>query len=132
MVYRDKLLSLASPLAVKQGLLAASASPLKLTLLLKYRAAIGESADPTTLQRRIGEEGMARKSLIALGASVLFAFPASAADYWGVKLANPATQFIFGYGSLINSVLPQFDRERPRTRDPSGYLGPIRPYSEPE
>ena len=39
---------------------------------------------------------MARKSLIALGASVLFAFPASAADFWGVKLANPPTQFIFG------------------------------------
>ena len=45
---------------------------------------------------------MARKSLIALGASVLFDFPASAADYWGVKLADQPTQFIFGYGSLIN------------------------------
>jgi hypothetical protein len=47
---------------------------------------------------------MAGKSLIALGALVLFAFPASAADYWGVKLANQPTQFIFGYGSLVNSA----------------------------
>jgi hypothetical protein len=30
--------------------------------------------------------------------------PARATDWWGRKLANPPTQFIFGYGSLVNTA----------------------------
>jgi hypothetical protein len=40
----------------------------------------------------------------ALGAMVLFALPAGAKDWQGVMLPDQPTQFIFGYGSLINST----------------------------
>lgn len=35
---------------------------------------------------------------------VLFAAHARGADYWGTQLPNQPTQFIFGYGSLINTA----------------------------
>jgi hypothetical protein len=47
---------------------------------------------------------MARRFPLALGMLVLFLLSASARDYWGAKLANEPTQFIFGYGSLINTA----------------------------
>jgi hypothetical protein len=47
---------------------------------------------------------MARTRLIALGAALLFALLAGAKDWQGVMLPDQPTQFIFGYGSLINSM----------------------------
>lgn len=47
---------------------------------------------------------MARRQLAALGAVLIFLHPAGAKDWWGVKLKDQPTQFIFGYGSLINSA----------------------------
>ena len=47
---------------------------------------------------------MAGRRLLALLALVLALAPASARDWWGSSLANQPTQFIFGYGSLINSA----------------------------
>ena len=47
---------------------------------------------------------MARTRLIALGAAFLFATPICAKDWQGVMLPDQPTQFIFGYGSLINST----------------------------
>ena len=47
---------------------------------------------------------MARTRLIALGAMFLLAIPATARDWQGVMLPDQPTQFIFGYGSLINST----------------------------
>src|SRR5271166_5961151 len=48
--------------------------------------------------------GMARRQLIAFSAVLMFLVPAAAKDWWGVKLPDQPTQFIFGYGSLINSA----------------------------
>ena len=45
---------------------------------------------------------MGRRRFIALGAAFLFVFPAGAKDWQGVMLPDQPTQFIFGYGSLIN------------------------------
>jgi hypothetical protein len=42
--------------------------------------------------------------LIAIALFLGVAGPASAEDFWGHKLADQPTQFIFGYGSLINSA----------------------------
>src|ERR1700723_2859804 len=47
---------------------------------------------------------MARTKLIALGAIFLLTVPAGAKDWQGVMLPDQPTQFIFGYGSLINSA----------------------------
>jgi hypothetical protein len=47
---------------------------------------------------------MTRRRFIALGAAFLFAYPAGAKDWQGVMLPDQPTQFIFGYGSLINSA----------------------------
>jgi hypothetical protein len=47
---------------------------------------------------------MGRVWLIALGAALLFALPAGARDWQGVMLPDQPTQFIFGYGSLINAA----------------------------
>jgi hypothetical protein len=47
---------------------------------------------------------MARTRLIALGVAFLFVLPAGAKDWQGVMLPDQPTQFIFGYGSLINSA----------------------------
>src|SRR3984957_5654455 len=47
---------------------------------------------------------MARRWLIALGAAFLFAVPAGAKEWQGVMLPDQPTQFIFGYGSLINAA----------------------------
>jgi hypothetical protein len=44
------------------------------------------------------------KRLLAIVALVLALAPATAKDWWGVKLGNQPTQFIFGYGSLINAA----------------------------
>jgi hypothetical protein len=52
----------------------------------------------------LGGRDMARIWLIALGAALLFASPAGARDWQGAMLPDQPTQFIFGYGSLINSV----------------------------
>jgi hypothetical protein len=45
-----------------------------------------------------------RKLVIALGAAFLFVIPAGAKDWWGATLPDQPTQFIVGYGSLINSA----------------------------
>ena len=47
---------------------------------------------------------MPRIWLIALGAMLLFVLPAGAKDWQGVMLPDQPTQFIFGYGSLINAA----------------------------
>lgn len=47
---------------------------------------------------------MARIWLVAVVGALLFFSPAGAKDWWGVKLPEQPTQFIFGYGSLINSA----------------------------
>jgi len=47
---------------------------------------------------------MAWRLWIALGAALFFAWPAGARDWQGVRLPDEPTQFIFGYGSLINSA----------------------------
>jgi hypothetical protein len=53
---------------------------------------------------RVGAGDMAGTRLIALGAVFLLAVPAVARDWQGVMLPDQPTQFIFGYGSLINST----------------------------
>jgi hypothetical protein len=52
----------------------------------------------------LGAGDMARIWLIALSAALLFAVPAGAKDWQGAMLPDQPTQFIFGYGSLINSA----------------------------
>ncbi len=48
---------------------------------------------------------MAFNRLFALGCALLLVLgPAEAKDWWGEKLPNQPTEFIFGYGSLINSA----------------------------
>jgi cation transport regulator ChaC len=47
---------------------------------------------------------MGGRQFIALGAAFLFVLPAGAKDWQGVMLPDQPTQFIFGYGSLINSA----------------------------
>jgi hypothetical protein len=47
---------------------------------------------------------MGRIWLFAIGALFVFLIPVDAKDWWGVKLPDQPTQFIFGYGSLINSA----------------------------
>jgi hypothetical protein len=47
---------------------------------------------------------MTRKRYFALCALAFVLAPAAAKDWWGVKLPGQPTQFIFGYGSLINSA----------------------------
>ncbi len=42
--------------------------------------------------------------LIAITLLVGTGRPAAAEDFWGRKLADQPTQFIFGYGSLIDST----------------------------
>ncbi len=46
---------------------------------------------------------MTSKRTFALCVFALAIAPAAAKDWWGEKLPDPPTQFIFGYGSLINS-----------------------------
>jgi hypothetical protein len=47
---------------------------------------------------------MERRLLLALGAAFLLVVPARATDWWGLKLPGQPTQFIFGYGLLVNSA----------------------------
>ena len=47
---------------------------------------------------------MTRRRFVALGAALLFLTPAGARDWQGVMLPDQPTQFIFGYGSLVNSA----------------------------
>ena len=47
---------------------------------------------------------MGRIRLVALFVVGLVLAPAAAKDWWGEKLKSPPSQFIFGYGSLINSL----------------------------
>ncbi len=47
---------------------------------------------------------MAQRRLFALAALVFLFAPANARDWWGAKLPDQPTQFIFGYGSLINTA----------------------------
>ena len=47
---------------------------------------------------------MRHRRFIALGPALLFVLPAVAKDWQGVMLPDQPTQFIFGYGSLINSA----------------------------
>ena len=44
------------------------------------------------------------KRVLALCVVVLMVAPAAAKDWWGEKLPDQPTQFIFGYGSLMNST----------------------------
>jgi hypothetical protein len=67
---------------------------------LKLAPAQGEA--PGHANRGAGD--MARKWLIALGAAIVFALPAGAKDWQGAMPPDQPTQFIFGYGSLINSA----------------------------
>jgi hypothetical protein len=46
---------------------------------------------------------MVRTSVFAFCALVLMASPAAAKDWWGEKLPGQPTQFIFGYGTLMNT-----------------------------
>ena len=52
---------------------------------------------------------MLKKATASVGGTLVLiwmlisALPLQAADYWGKTLANRPTQFIFGYGSLINT-----------------------------
>ncbi len=57
-----------------------------------------------TAEARVWGRDMGRIRLIALGAAFLFVVPAGAKDWQGVMLPDQPTQFIFGYGSLINSA----------------------------
>jgi len=50
---------------------------------------------------------MKLRRIVALGAAFLFAAHAGAKDWQGVMLPDQPTQFIFGYGSLINSASRQ-------------------------
>jgi hypothetical protein len=47
---------------------------------------------------------MTRRWFIGLGAALLFVSSAGAKDWQGAMLPDQPTQFIFGYGSLINSA----------------------------
>jgi hypothetical protein len=47
---------------------------------------------------------MTRRWLIAFGAAFLLAVPAAARDWQAAMLPDQPTEFIFGYGSLINSA----------------------------
>ena len=47
---------------------------------------------------------MRRRWLIALGAAFLFVLPVRAKDWQGAILPDQSTEFIFAYGSLINSA----------------------------
>jgi hypothetical protein len=47
---------------------------------------------------------MKRTWRIALGVAFLFVLPAGARDWQGVMLPDQPSQFIFGYGSLVNST----------------------------
>jgi hypothetical protein len=47
---------------------------------------------------------MRRRWLTALGAALLFVTPICAKDWQGAMLPDQPTQFVFGYGSLINST----------------------------
>jgi hypothetical protein len=47
---------------------------------------------------------MALRHIVAFGAVFVFLVPAGAKDWWGVTLPDQPTQFIFGYGSLVNSA----------------------------
>jgi len=47
---------------------------------------------------------VAQRRLFALAAVVLLFAPANAKDWWGTMLPDQPTQFIFGYGSLINTA----------------------------
>ena len=47
---------------------------------------------------------MAIKRLFAFCALIFVLAPAAAGDWWGTKLPDQPTEFIFGYGSLINSA----------------------------
>jgi hypothetical protein len=44
------------------------------------------------------------RQLVSLGAAFFFVVPVSAKDWWGVTLPDQPSQFIVGYGSLINSA----------------------------
>ena len=55
-------------------------------------------------QAGLGARDMARIWLMALGAALFLASPAGAKDWQGAMLPDQPTQFIFGYGSLINST----------------------------
>ena len=74
-----------------------------------------------------------RQLLFALGALALFLAPAGAKDWWGAKLADEPTQFIFGYGSLINSASRNSTAGAPTQAIPvrvSAAFGYIRTWSD--
>ena len=55
------------------------------------------------------------------GAMILAALaaPAGAEDFWGRKVANQPTQFLFGYGSLINTASRNATASKPITAIPA-------------
>ena len=76
---------------------------------------------------------MASKWLFALAALMAFLAPAGAKDWWGAKLADEPTQFIFGYGSLINSASRNSTAGAPTQAIPvrvSAAFGYIRTWSD--
>ena len=67
----------------------------------------GEGVDFAAANKALSPRGRglgegAVRLVLALAFCATFALPAYAADYWGTRLPNQPTQFIFGYGSLIN------------------------------
>ena len=76
---------------------------------------------------------MASKWVVALAALMAFLAPAGAKDWWGAKLADEPTQFIFGYGSLINSASRNSTAGAPTQAIPvrvSAAFGYIRTWSD--
>jgi hypothetical protein len=72
-------------------------------------------------------------SLALLAALLSRPLLAEAADWWGHKLANPPTQFIFGYGSLINTASRNATASAPIPAIPvrvSAALGYVRTWND--
>ena len=59
-----------------------------------------------------------RMMRIMISAAILcvMARPAGAEDFWGRKMANQPTNFIFGYGSLINTASRNATASKPVSR----------------
>jgi hypothetical protein len=65
--------------------------------------------------------------------AVFFLIPAGAKDWWGVELPDQPMQFIFGYGSLINSASRNSTASAPIPAIPvrvSATIGYIRTWND--
>lgn len=71
--------------------------------------------------------------LVTMALSAVLAGTAHADEFWGSKLPNPPTQFIFGYGSLINSASRNSSASKPIMAIPvrvSAAFGYIRTWND--